>query len=218
MFRLKSSTALAAIFAALSLTVASAQSNVPSPPSAQARRKFEHKLKIESSYQKASDTTNFTLLLKEPDSLARLARGGSHPNLKTRAAFGEDVAIFAYFSHPGRSLARPVEEARLWIVFTGGRRPRVTSEVRALVDGQEVFLNRKVEANLDRRSDGSTGVASLTLPLTRTQIAQLATAAKVTLLLPSGEHIKLSPEQLNALTDFESRMTMPMKQEGQMRK
>jgi hypothetical protein len=209
MFSLKrSGAALAVVLAALSLTVASAQSGASPQPPARARRKFEHKLKIDISYHKSTDTTNLTLLLKEPDRLARLSRGGGDfPNLGTRAAFGEDVTIFAQFSHPGKSLARPVEEAKLWIIYTGGATLAVTSELRALVDGREVLLSRQVEANLNRRSDGSTAVASLTLPLTRAQIAQLAGASEVTLMLPSGEYIKLGREQLNALTDFEGRMT-----------
>jgi hypothetical protein len=62
-----------------------------------------------------------------------------------------------------------------------------------------------VEANPNRAKDNRVG--SLTLSVARTRLAQLANASGVKLRLPSGEHIKLSREQLSALADFISRMS-----------
>src|SRR5688572_20901272 len=84
MLRMKS-VAGAALFAALSLTVAPARSNPSSSPS---RQKFDHKLKIESWYTESADTTGVSLRLKQPNSLTRLARGGA-PSVSAPTRFGD---------------------------------------------------------------------------------------------------------------------------------
>jgi hypothetical protein len=58
------------------------------------------------------------------------------------AEFGEDVGIAVSFSYSGRQLARPVDEALMWIAYTEWPRAAVTSELSALVDGQELILSR----------------------------------------------------------------------------
>ena len=181
--------------AAMSLVAVSAQSNAPL---ASTRQKFKHNLKIVSKYNTSSDTTAISFFLKQPDGLARLA--GSHASTE----FGEDVGIAVSFSHPGKQLAQPVDEASMWIVYTQRPRAAVTSQLSALVDGQELVLSREVASNSNRPMDNRVG--SLTLSVARTRLAQLANASRVELLLPSGEHIKLSREQLSALADFTSRM------------
>ena len=189
-----------ALLVALSSVAVSAQGYDPTPPQ---RQKFDHKLKITSRYDKTSDTTVVQFFLKQPNSLARLAGGGTSAG----PGFGEDVAISASFSHPGRQPARPVDEAVIWVVYTGGPRTAVTSELNAIADGREVALGRRLHAqdSPDRR-DG-TKVSSLSLPVTRAQLTQLTSASKVVLALPSGERITLTREQRNALADFTSRMS-----------
>lgn len=185
-----------AFLVAASLVAASAQSK---DPQASAPQKFKHKLKIVSKYNTSSDTTAISFFLKQPNNLAKLA--GSPAS----TGFGEDVGIAVSFSHRGKQLAQPVDEALMWIAYTEQPRAAVTSELRALVDRQELVLSREVGANPNRAKDNR--VASLTLTVPRARLTQLANASRVELRLPSGEHIKLSREQLSALADFASRMS-----------
>jgi len=190
-----------ALFVALSSVAILAQSN--NPPSSK-RQKFDHKLKLTTRYNRSSDTTGVQFFLKQPNSLARLASGGTSAG----PTFGEDVGISVSFSHPGKLLAQPVDEALIWVAYTGGPRTAVTSELSAMVDGREVVLGRQVhaQASPDRRQGTQVNVNSFTLPVTRDQLTQLANASKVVLVLPSSERLTLTREQLNALADFTSRM------------
>jgi hypothetical protein len=185
-----------AVSIATSLVAVSAQSN---DSLASTRQKFKHKLKIVSKYNTSSATTAISFFLKQPDGLTRLA--GSPAVME----FGEDVGIAVSFSHPGRQLAQTVDEALMWIAYTQRPRAAVKSQLSAQVDGQEVVLSREVGSHLNRVKDNRVG--SLTLSVSRARLTQLANASKVELLLPSGERIKLSREQLSALADFTSRMS-----------
>ncbi|HYP01034.1 MAG TPA: hypothetical protein VER76_12650 [Pyrinomonadaceae bacterium] len=196
MFHFTRAASLALCVTTLSL-VAFAQSN---DPLSSTQQKFKHKLKIVSKYNASSDTTAISFFLKQPNGLARLA--GS-PVAGTE--FGEDVGIAVSFSYPGRQLAHAVDEASLWIAYTGQPRAAVTGQLSALVDGQKLVLSRQVEASPTRVKDNRAG--SLTLSVARARLTQLANASRVELVLPSGEHIKLSREQLIALADFTSRMS-----------
>lgn len=199
MFRF-SRVASVALFVALSFVAVLAQGNDPlsSKP-----HKFDHKLKITTQYNEPSDATAVRLQLKQPNSLARLAGGGG---FSADPRFGDDVAIAVFFSHPGRQPSRPVDEATMWVVYTGGPRTSVTSELRAMVDGRELMLGQEVhaEASPDRRQGNRVG--SLSLPVTRDHLMQIANASEAVLVLPSGERITLTRGQLNALADFSSRM------------
>jgi hypothetical protein len=191
-----------ALFVSLSSLAMFAQS---SSPVSSNRQNFDHKLKITTRYSKANDTTAVQFFLKQPNSLARLARGETYARLDP--AFGDDVAISIFFSHPGRHPSRPVEEATLWVAYTGGPRSALTSELSATVDGREVQLSRQVSVHASPHRRKGYKVSSLTLSVRRDQLAQLASASKVVLALPSGERITLTREQLNALADFTSRMS-----------
>lgn len=191
---------LLAILVALSSVVLLAQSN-NSPSSKQ--QKFDHKLKIVNRYHQPSDTTVVQFFLKQPNTLARLAGGGTSAG----PTFGEDVGISVSFSHPGRQPSQPVNEATIWVAYTAGPRTALTSEVRAVVDGSELMLSRQVDAPVssDRRS--GTGVSSFSFSVTRDQLTQLANGSEVVLVLPSGDRITFTGQQRNALADFTSRMS-----------
>ena len=175
-----------------------------SDPLSSKRQKFDHKLKITSQYNQPPDTTFVRLYLKQPNSLARLSGGGG---FSADTTFGDDVAISISFSHTGKQLSRPVDEAMIWVVYTGGPRSAVTSELKAMVDGREVMLDREVYASAspDRRQRNR--VSSLSLAVTRDHLTQMANASEVALVMPSGERITLTREQRNALADFASRMS-----------
>ena len=166
------------------------------------RQQFDHKLKITTRYNQPSDTTVVQFFLKQPNSLDRLAGGTP----LARTAFGEDVGISLSFSHPGKQPAQPVAEADLWIAYTGGARTALTSELKATADGQEIVLGRQVQSH-DRPSREGIKVGSFSLSVTRSQLLQLANAAKVVLVLPSNERVTLTRQQRNALADFASRMS-----------
>lgn len=188
-----------ALLVAFSSLVILAQGNNPQS----SQRKFNHKLKITTRYNQSSDTTAVQFFLKQPNSLARLAGGGTYAD----RTFGEDVGISVSFAYPGKSLSRPVDEALIWMAYTGGPRSAVTSELSAMVDGREVVLGRQVHAQTNPNRRDGTKVGSLSLSVTRDQLTQLANASKVVLALPSGERITLTREQINALADFTSRMS-----------
>ena len=188
---------LSALLIAFSPMVLSAQEN-----STPQRQQFDHKLKITSRYNQPSDTTVVQFFLKQPNSLDRLA-GGTR---LARTAFGEDVGISLSFLHSGKRPAQAVEEADLWIAYTGGARTALTSELKATADGQELVLGRQVESHA-RPSREGIKVGSFSLSVTRSQLLQLASAAKVVLILPSDERVTLTRQQRNALADFVSRMS-----------
>lgn len=199
MFRIRG-LAWLALFVALSSAAVLAQSNTPQSP---ARQKFDHKLKITSRYNQSHDTTVVQFFLKQPNSLARLAGGGtSAPQL-----FGEDIGISVSFAHHGRALSRPVDEADIWVAYTGGARTAVTSELSAIVDGQEVVLGRQVHAQASPNRRQGISVHSFSLSVTRDHLTEMANGSKVVLVLPSSERITLTREQHNALADFTSRMS-----------
>lgn len=189
---------LSALLIAFSPMVLSAQEN-----STPQRQQFDHKLKITSRYNQPSDTTVVQFFLKQPNSLDRLA-GGTR---LTRTAFGEDVGISLSFSHSGKQPAQPVEEADLWIAYTGGARTAITSEMKAMADGQEIVLGRQVQTHDSPNRREGIKVGSFSLSVTRSQLLQLASAARVVLSLPSGELVTLTRQQRNALADFVSRMS-----------
>lgn len=199
MFRFQRITALALLASLWSMTLFAQSSAAPSSK----QRKFAHKLKITSKYNKATDTSGVQFFLKQPNSLARLAGGGTSAG----AAFGEDVGISLFFSHPGRQVSAPVEEAVLWVAYTGGPRTAVTDQLSAIVDGREVVLSRQVDPQESPGRGKANQVASISLTVTRNQLSQLANASKVVLVLSSSEQIILDQEQLNALADFISRMS-----------
>lgn len=188
---------LGALLIACSPLVLSAQDN-----STPQRQKFDHNLKITSRYNQPSDTTVVQFFLKQPNSLDRLA--GATP--LTRTAFGEDVGISLSFSYSGKQPAQPVKAADLWIAYTGGARTAITSEMKAMADGQEIVLGRQVQSH-DRPSREGIKVSSFSLSVTRSQLLQLANAGKVVLVLPSDERVTLTRQQRNALADFVSRMS-----------
>ncbi|HEU4477386.1 MAG TPA: hypothetical protein VFR80_02640 [Pyrinomonadaceae bacterium] len=188
---------LGILLIACSPLVLSAQDN-----STPQRQQFDHKLKITSRYNQPSDTTVVQFFLKQPNSLDRLA-GGTQ---LARTAFGEDVGISFSFSHSGKQPAQPVEAADLWIAYTGGARTAITSEMKAMADGQEIVLGRQVQSQ-EKPSREGIKVSSFSLSVTRSQLLQLANAAKVVLVLPSGERVTLTRQQRNALADFVSRMS-----------
>ena len=126
---------LSAVLIAFSPMMLFAQEN-----STPQRQQFDHKLKITTRYNQPSDTTVVQFFLKQPNSLDRLAGGTP----LARTAFGEDVGISLSFSHSGKQPAQPVEEADLWIAYTGGARTAITSEMKATIDGQEIVLGRQV--------------------------------------------------------------------------
>ena len=187
-----------ALLIAFSPLVLSAQEKNSTPQ----RQQFDHKLKITTRYNQPSDTTVVQFFLKQPNSLDRLAGGTP----LARTAFGEDVGISLSFSHSGKQPAQPVEEADLWIAYTGGARTAIRSEMKAMADRQEIVLGRQVQA-YDRPSREGIKVSSFSLSVTRSQLLQLASAAKVVLELPSGELVTLTRQQRNALADFASRMS-----------
>lgn len=189
---------LGALLIVLSPIVLSAQEKNPTPQ----RQQFDHKLKITSRYNQPSDTTVVQFFLKQPNSLDRLAGGTP----LARTAFGEDVGISLSFSHFGKQPAQPVEEADLWIAYTGGARSAIRSELKATADGQEIVLGRQVHP-YERPSREGIKVSSFSLSVTRSQLLQLGSAAKVVLALPSGELITLTRQQRKALADFASRMS-----------
>lgn len=188
---------LSALLVAFSPLVLSAQDN-----STPQRQKFDHNLKITSRYNQPSDTTVVQFFLKQPNSLDRLAGGTP----LTRTAFGEDVGISLSFSYSGKQPAQPVAAADLWIAYTGGARTAITSEMKAMADGQEIVLGRQVQSH-DRPSRDGIKVSSFSLSVTRSQLLQLANAGKVVLVLPSDERVTLTRQQRNALADFASRMS-----------
>jgi hypothetical protein len=189
-----------AIFVALSSVAILAQSNVP-PSSKQQKR--DHKLKIVNKYHQASDTTVVQFFLKQPNSLARLAGGGTSAG----PTFGEDVGISASFSHPGKQVLQPVNEALIWVAYTGGPRTALTSEVRAIIDGRDLVLSRQVEAPVSPDRRNGTRLSSFSFSVSRDQLAQLANGSEVVLALPSGERITVTRQQRNALADFTRRMS-----------
>lgn len=191
-----------AVFVALSSVAILAQSNAQAPT---ARQRFDHKQKITSRYNKSADATAVRLLLKEPNRLATLAAGGTYTNVNSE--FGEDVAISVFFSHPGRQISQPVEEANMWLVYTGGARTAVRNALNATVDGRQVMLSREVFAPVNPNLRNGARVSSLSLSITRDQLTQLANGSEVVLELPSGERITLTRQQRNALSDFTSRMS-----------
>ena len=188
---------LSALLIAFSPVVLFAQENSTSQ-----RQQFDHKLKITTSYNQPSDTTVVQFFLKQPNSLDRLAGGTP----LARTAFGEDVGISLSFSYSGKQPAQPVEAADLWIAYTGGARTAITSEMKAMADGQEIVLGRQVQSH-DRPSREGIKVSSFSLSVTRSQLLQLANAGKVVLVLPSDERVTLTRQQRNALADFVSRMS-----------
>lgn len=198
MFRIKSFVAFA-FFVALSSMVGLAQSS----QSSSTQQKLNHKLKITTNYNKSSDTTAVRFLLKQPNRLATLATGSNFGGADP--AFGEDVAISAFFSHPGRQISQAVDEATIWVAYTGGPRTAVTSKLSAMVDGREIVLNRQVET-APRPDRQGANVRSLFLSVGRDQLIQMANGSEVVLVLPSGERIALTRQQLNAMVDFTNRM------------
>lgn len=190
---------LGALLIAFSPMVLSAQQQNPTPQ----RPQFDHKLKITSRYNQPSDTTVVQFFLKQPNSLDRLAGGTP----LARTAFGEDVGISLSFSHSGKQPAQPVAEADLWIAYTGGARTALRSELKATADGQEIVLGRQVQPHASPNRREGIKISSFSLSVTRSQLLQLASAAKVVLTLPSGELITLTRQQRNALADFASRMS-----------
>ena len=190
---------LGALLIAFSPMMLSAQEKTSAPQ----RQQFDHKLKITSRYNQPSDTTVVQFFLKQPNSLDRLAGGTT----LVRTAFGEDVGISLSFSHSGKQPAQPVEEANLWIAYTGGARTAITSEMKAMVDGQEMVLGRQIAPRDSPNRREGIKASSFSLSVTRSQLLQLASAAKVVLVLPSDERVTLSRQQLNALADFTSRMS-----------
>jgi hypothetical protein len=191
-----------ALFVALSSVAILAQSNAAASST---RQKFDHKQKITTRYNKSADATAVRLLLKEPNRLATLAAGGTYPNVNSE--FGEDVAISVFFSHPGKQILQPVEEANIWVVYTGGARTAVRSMLSAVVDGRQVMLSRDLFAPVNPNLRNGARVNSLSLSVTRDQLTQLANGSEVVLELPSGERLTLTRQQRNALSDLTSRMS-----------
>lgn len=187
---------LALFVTMLSSPVASAQSDAPRQP----QKKFDHKQEIESNYDAEKDTTIVRLSLKKAHTFT-LMRNNRAP---APAALADDVQIDLFFSHPGREPAA-VETAYVSVYYSGEARARIEDRFRAVLDGREVLLSETVMAAQGGVRDGQK-VRSLVTSVTRVDLVLIAAAEKAALILPSGEKIKLSAEQRNALADLASRM------------